>query len=273
MKRLVSSIPGTLLLAAMLLSPAGCARRMTVSTGTTIGLHATPGDGKSQSPQVTLAYKRSEIALVPTGEKPAKKKQNGNSDSYSSLAVIDFQTKWFGSTSIDQFIATGHASRDIQHEGSAFTETLARGGGIRDDVVEANVYRALAGVTNDLEAVALIRGMDALGALEPDEYTYIAIPPNPPVTFKREFVRRTGPANYDSFKKYRARLKGSINHLKSAATVKVTEVDGSASTFTGDTLKAELKKYEEALLTLQRNVARTGAPRRALNYYVETLYR
>ena len=109
----------------LVLLPAACARRMTVSTGTTIGLNATPGDGKSQSPQVTLAYKRAELALVPTGEKAAKKEDGNNSDAYSALAIIDFRTKWFTGTSIDQFIATGHASRDIQAADSAFpTEML-----------------------------------------------------------------------------------------------------------------------------------------------------
>ena len=102
----------------------GCARRMVVSTGTTIGLHATPGDGKSQTPQVTLAYKRAELALVPTGEKAARKSPAGNSDSYSALAIVDFRTKWFSGTGIDLFIATGHASRDIQEQGSEFTAEL-----------------------------------------------------------------------------------------------------------------------------------------------------
>ena len=94
----------------------GCARRMTVSTGTTIGLHATPGDGKSQTPQVTLAYKRAEMALVPTGGKAATKEPDA--DSYSALAIVDFRTRWFGGTSIDQFVATGHAARDIQEQGN-----------------------------------------------------------------------------------------------------------------------------------------------------------
>jgi len=113
--------------ATLTLLVAGCARRMTVATGTTIGLHATPGDGQSQTPQVTLAYKRSEIALVPTGEKAARKDGIvGNTDAYSTLAIIDFRTKWFRGASIDQFIATGHAARDIQ-DGTAFTETLLHG--------------------------------------------------------------------------------------------------------------------------------------------------
>lgn len=115
---------------ALVLTGSGCARRMNVATGTTIGLHATPGDGQSQSPQVTLAYKRAEIALVPTAGASARKKPD--TDAYSSLAVIDFQTKWWRGTSIDQFIATGHAARDIQTpdakggNGNQFTAALAK---------------------------------------------------------------------------------------------------------------------------------------------------
>ncbi len=115
---------------ALVLTGSGCARRMNVATGTTIGLHATPGDGQSQSPQVTLAYKRAEIALVPTAGASARKKPD--TDAYSSLAVIDFQTKWWRGTSIDQFIATGHAARDIQTpdakggDGNQFTAEMVK---------------------------------------------------------------------------------------------------------------------------------------------------
>lgn len=113
-----------LVVVAASLVATGCARRMTVATATTIGLHATPGDGQSQTPQVTLAYKRAELAMVPTGAQAAKKDaSNGDTDAFSALAIIDFRTKWFGETSIDQFIATGHAARDIQ-DGPEFTGAL-----------------------------------------------------------------------------------------------------------------------------------------------------
>lgn len=98
----------------------GCARRMTVTTGTTIGLSATPGDGRSQSPQVTLAYKRAEMAIVPTGGRAASK--TPDVDCYSALAIVDFRTKWFSGTALDQFIATGHAARDIQMQRGAATQ-------------------------------------------------------------------------------------------------------------------------------------------------------
>lgn len=115
MKTFTSSLLLAVLIGAVGGSGSGCARRMTIATGTTIGLHATPGDGKSQSPQITFAYKRAEMALVPTGGKAATKEPDA--DSYSALAIVDFRTKWFSGTSIDQFVATGHAARDIQEEG------------------------------------------------------------------------------------------------------------------------------------------------------------
>jgi len=45
---------------------AGCGPRVLIATGTTLGLKATPGDGQSRPPQVTLGYKRAEAALIPT---------------------------------------------------------------------------------------------------------------------------------------------------------------------------------------------------------------
>jgi hypothetical protein len=97
-------------LAALLL--AGCSNvpRMTVAEFTVIGLHATPGDGSSKPPQVTFAYKRSELALVPTNEKPA---QQTNSDCYSSLTALYYKGQFFGPTIIDDFIATGFAARTL----------------------------------------------------------------------------------------------------------------------------------------------------------------
>lgn len=117
-------LPGLVLLIGLIAGfSSGCARRMTIVTGTTIGLHATPGDGQSQTPQVTLAYKRAELALIPTGGNSAT--NDPASDAYSALALIDFRTKWFRGTSIDQFIATGHASREIQEQGDEFATALA----------------------------------------------------------------------------------------------------------------------------------------------------
>ena len=115
MKAFISSLVLAGLIGGVSGIGSGCARRMTIATGTTIGLHATPGDGKSQSPQITFAYKRAEMALVPTGGKAATKEPDA--DSYSALAIVDFRTRWFSGTSVDQFVATGHAARDIQEDG------------------------------------------------------------------------------------------------------------------------------------------------------------
>ncbi len=275
----MNTTKSTLLLAGLIGLVAGmssgCVRRMTVATGTTIGLHATPGDGQNQSPQITLAYKRAEIALVPTAGQAATK--TPASDAFSALAVIDFQTRWFRDTKIDQFIATGFASRDIQASGSEFTRALAQGGDVRDAIVEEHIYRSLkeAAAKGNSEAQLNVRDMEALGELEPDDYSYIAISTNAPITYKRTSASRssTPTPNYDSFKLYRARLQGSVNVLRSAASVSVVQLDGTNRTFAGDDLKRELARYERSLEALQERVASQGATRRALAYYFETLKR
>ena len=60
-----------LTLLMVLVSVAGCAPRVNLSTGTTIGLKATPGHGNTRPPQVMLGYKRAELSLVPTEGKGA----------------------------------------------------------------------------------------------------------------------------------------------------------------------------------------------------------
>jgi hypothetical protein len=112
----------------------GCTS-MVISTGTTIGLKATPGDGSTQTPQVTFGYKRMELAYVPveagaaSKSQPARKTAKAEAppaaapgetqpapadvDAFSALAVIDVQTKWFGRTVIKQFISSGIAAREI----------------------------------------------------------------------------------------------------------------------------------------------------------------
>ncbi len=107
----------------------GCATqqpRVTVVTGTTIGLKASPGDGNTQPPQVTFAYKRAEFALIPTtGKAAAKDPSSSGSDAFSTLVAFFFSTQWFGNTELDSFIATGHAARDIQTRGTEFTNAFA----------------------------------------------------------------------------------------------------------------------------------------------------
>ena len=87
-----------------------CGPRVVISTGTTIGLKATPGDGNTRPPQVTFGYKRAETALVPTAGRTATAK----ADAFSTLAAIYFSTRWFGKTEIRSFIGTGFAAREVQ---------------------------------------------------------------------------------------------------------------------------------------------------------------
>jgi len=87
-----------------------CGPRVVISTGTTIGLKATPGDGNTRPPQVTLGYKRAETALVPT----AGGKATADADAFSTLAAIYFSTKWFGRTEIHSFVGSGVAAREVQ---------------------------------------------------------------------------------------------------------------------------------------------------------------
>lgn len=122
----------SLLCVGTLLSSA-CGPRVLIVTGTTIGLKATPGDGQMRPPQVTLAYKRAETALVPTkGAKATKgppkgSKQPQDTDAYSALASFYFETKWFDSTELRSFIATGHAARPLtnEKENSSFSTAFA----------------------------------------------------------------------------------------------------------------------------------------------------
>jgi hypothetical protein len=97
--------------AIVVCTTAGClGPRVLVVTATSIGMHATPGDGEAQPPQVTLAYKRSETALIPT---EAKRAEKGKKDAFSALATLDFMTTWFGSTELTSTIATGLAAQTL----------------------------------------------------------------------------------------------------------------------------------------------------------------
>ena len=99
------------LFCSLLLAAAACTPRVNIVTGTTIGLKATPGDGSARPPQITFAYKRAEVALVPTKGKKATKNQTNNAnkavdvDAFSTLAAFSFETQWFGNTEIASFIA------------------------------------------------------------------------------------------------------------------------------------------------------------------------
>lgn len=111
-----------LLALSLLLVLTGCGTgRVIISTGTTIGLKATPGDG-TRPPQVTFGYKRAEASIVPTRGEAV----SGDTDAFSTLVAFHFQTQFFGKTELDSFISTGGAARDIQQEGSAFTRQIAQ---------------------------------------------------------------------------------------------------------------------------------------------------
>lgn len=103
----------------------GCGPRMNIVTSTSLGLHATPGDGSSQPPQVSIAYKRSEVAVIPAGGgggvdvpdddsgSTTTDERRQDRDLFSAITAYGFQTQWFGKTALDSVIATGHAARMI----------------------------------------------------------------------------------------------------------------------------------------------------------------
>lgn len=95
--------------------------RFSIVTSTNMGLNANSGDGNSRPPQVSVGYKRVELALVPTNREPAVRDTvdpKNNKDAFSSLAGFHFDTEWFGKTSINQFISTGFAAQDIADMGT-----------------------------------------------------------------------------------------------------------------------------------------------------------
>jgi len=111
-----------------LLLAVGCGPRILIATGTTLGLKATPGDGQSRPPQVTLGYKRAEVALVPTaGHKATRSSATSpvDQDAFSTMAAFDFETRWFGKTELSSFIATGFAAHELPTN-PGFTSAFAK---------------------------------------------------------------------------------------------------------------------------------------------------
>lgn len=126
MKRIIQKHPVKKLILCLALLPllagGGCGgNRLYVVTGTSVGLHCTPGDGSTTPPQVSLAYKRTELAIIPTTAAGA----TTDTDAYSSLAGFDFKSHFFGETALHQFISTGFASRKLL-ENPAFTEGFGK---------------------------------------------------------------------------------------------------------------------------------------------------
>ena len=102
-------------LAVLSLALAGCTgstSRVIISTGTTIGLKASPGDGTTRPPQVTFGYKRAEGAIIPTKGDAAEMPH----DAFSTLGAFHFETEFFGRTALDSFIGTGKAALAIQQQ-------------------------------------------------------------------------------------------------------------------------------------------------------------
>ena len=132
-----------LLLLLVVSTITGCRARMHIATGTTVGLVANPGDGNTRPPRVTLAYRRGETAYVPTDKKNAHKEDGKNSDCYSALAFVDFRTRWFGETSIAQFIGTGHAARDLVTTDDTFSTAFSRAVAVQISREDAQVEAML----------------------------------------------------------------------------------------------------------------------------------
>jgi hypothetical protein len=108
-----------LVIAASLLA-SGCAPRVIIATGTTIGIRATPGDGQMRPPQVVIGYKRAEAALIPVEGSGAE--MNGSevtSDAASTVASFYLKSQWTAGTEIQSFIGTGFAARHIVNENFA----------------------------------------------------------------------------------------------------------------------------------------------------------
>lgn len=118
-KRFFYNALSHLALVMAILSLSACGPRVIISTGTTLGLKATPGDGYTRPPQVTFGYKRAESALLSTAGLNA----TDTSDAFSTLAAFHFKTFWFGDTELHSFIGTGIAARDVQ--GTDFQQAFA----------------------------------------------------------------------------------------------------------------------------------------------------
>jgi hypothetical protein len=116
------SVVGAVLLLVATFGLTACGTRVITTTGTTLGLKASPGDGQTRPPQVTFGYKRAEASIIPTKGTGATKEKN---DAYSTLSTFYFNSRWFGDTHIASFIGTGFAARDIVDDGTSFKQAFA----------------------------------------------------------------------------------------------------------------------------------------------------
>lgn len=121
----------------------GCAKpKIFISTGTIVGLEASPGSISTtpQAPSLTFGYKRAELALIPidaerqgslspvTSPSTTDSEStfsDGREDAYSVLAVFKMAVNWFGPAKIEQFVATGMAAQQLGKKESRFPLKLA----------------------------------------------------------------------------------------------------------------------------------------------------
>lgn len=89
-----------------------------VITGTMVGIEfSPPASSANPGAAVTIGYDRAEMALVPTCD---RQKTDGSTckadkthDAYSVLALFRLNSSWFGTSKIQQVVATGEAAKQI----------------------------------------------------------------------------------------------------------------------------------------------------------------
>jgi hypothetical protein len=175
---------GRLLSAALVLTIVACGvggcggSRVITTTGTTLGLKATPGDGQMQPPQITFGYKRAEASLVPTRARGATREGAVlKDDAYSTLSSFYFSTEWFGATHIASFIGTGFAARDIMGADTVFGEAF-----------EKATVRTIASVLQN-RRTQLVQQASQLGDAQVTRVLGILAAPVPPGQTPQEALR------------------------------------------------------------------------------------
>jgi hypothetical protein len=139
----------------------GCAPRVIIATGTTLGIKATPGDGQMRPPQLVIGYKRAEAALIPVEGGGAQ--MNGSevkSDAASTVASFYLKSQWMAGTEIRSFIGSGFAARHILSESFAKEFARAALSNLPAAIVDqreylADLLRSLDG--DEARAVAVLR--------------------------------------------------------------------------------------------------------------------
>lgn len=108
-----------LIVSSLMLPLYACTQpKVFVGTGTLVGIEATPGNpNEGQTPAVTFGYRRAEVAVVPVAKENQRGKQNSDGvateDAASALVTFNLAHNWFGPARIEQYVATGHAARNL----------------------------------------------------------------------------------------------------------------------------------------------------------------